>query len=1023
MSKIDDILQELRNYLSSCDHSDSPHSRKLLAAYAEVCNTVNAQLQKCQELMSRGLLPDARKLCNEMTPSLTERVARLTLPEHLHAEYIKICQLYNCPQAAEFDLSIVEKLQDPNLGNRLSSLIMRWRKIARRRNNRDKLNLLREIIACSPENDQIWRSNLHSVEQMYLSELLLEAEKALQNNQGAELVKLYVALTDPLLQTQLPHSKLVQFEQPVRQQQLLELQNQLAAKRLQLFNAYSAMDAEAVAKELQEYDILITHPLYQADDAAESSVNEVRSYLQLHQENERKEKLFAQKRTELISALNDHADYPRIENIFETLRQLDLPLEENLCQRVANRRSEYLLESRLRHQRKCIYGVIAAVLLLAVFFLLFKVIEQTRSFFGYQEAMQKLLQSQNYDGVLKLRNEIASQTPLLLRFGNLEAMAMEANKQLKQQQEIQTKINDLLQLAENEVQRKILNLSEMQHLNQLMLPQIDHMTAEQSSRYQRFAMALRQHESRRQNQLDQQFTADLDKIIKQLQKFEDLQFSTQREYQSILQQVNELHQQGESLGQQARQVTPALRDGRLKLLQMRCQAIKKRLESCNQRIKLLEELNRPVSFIKYCATLASLPENAPDLAAGTWRKALQNLPQAQALAAAIEIPSYLSSHKELENFMLRQPFNMQNTPAVQDALRLMPDKYFLDKYRQQLDKLINELKIAFDCYELVFSDIEGTIWRFYSSEQPILDKGMNSRIPKAIAMSVILSPGEEGKFLPIKIARANDNKFFFYPGRIAELALPAAFTKLHNMPLTSSRAPKSQHGKLLDEAIFEIKKADTPKRLENVIFTLLDKLKKADSMNVLSRALLTRKLLDFLPAISSLYTPMVNFYSVELDNIAINMYDKWYLPTLEIEHPHLLKKLQEFFRNFDPATISENKNLARRFHQLALERALTPGGIILPDNQQKYRLHNFAAMDNIDEIWIFTPPDRSGRQGWIVENRTTLLQRKNLTCGTVFFVPLDTRKTSELAQKIHQEITKRQLNAPIWPASWPLNVR
>ena len=208
MSKIDDILNDLQNYLTGSDQSNTPQLRKLLSAYSEACAAAARQLQECKELISRGLLIDARKLADSMTPPLSARIERLTLPDDLRQQYENICQLYGYTPAAEFDRNVIVQLTTPGSYRQLNSLILRWRKIARRNNSAEKIKLLRAIIHCSPENDQIWRNNLLSVEQVWINELLSEAEKALRDNNGAELVKLYLALTDPLLLTRLPVNQL-----------------------------------------------------------------------------------------------------------------------------------------------------------------------------------------------------------------------------------------------------------------------------------------------------------------------------------------------------------------------------------------------------------------------------------------------------------------------------------------------------------------------------------------------------------------------------------------------------------------------------------------------------------------------------------------------------------------------------------------------------------------------------------------------------------------------------------------------
>ena len=80
MSKIDDALFEIKQYLSGNDHSDNPRIRQAAQFYAQACREINAKLAECRQLIARGLLLEARKLDAEMQPSLSERAEKLMIP-------------------------------------------------------------------------------------------------------------------------------------------------------------------------------------------------------------------------------------------------------------------------------------------------------------------------------------------------------------------------------------------------------------------------------------------------------------------------------------------------------------------------------------------------------------------------------------------------------------------------------------------------------------------------------------------------------------------------------------------------------------------------------------------------------------------------------------------------------------------------------------------------------------------------------------------------------------------------------
>ena len=96
MSKIDDALSEIKQYLSGNDHSDNPAIRQAAQVYSQACREINAKLADCRQLISRGLLIDAQKMNMEMHPSLSERAEKLILSPAIFNRYQELCRPYEC---------------------------------------------------------------------------------------------------------------------------------------------------------------------------------------------------------------------------------------------------------------------------------------------------------------------------------------------------------------------------------------------------------------------------------------------------------------------------------------------------------------------------------------------------------------------------------------------------------------------------------------------------------------------------------------------------------------------------------------------------------------------------------------------------------------------------------------------------------------------------------------------------------------------------------------------------------------
>ena len=116
MSKIDDALTEIKQYLSGNDHSDNPRIRQAAIIYSQACRELNSKLSECRQLIDKGLLIDAQKLDQEMQPSLSERAEKLMLPQAVFNRYQELCRLYGYTTAPDIDRPALTKLNQAPCG-------------------------------------------------------------------------------------------------------------------------------------------------------------------------------------------------------------------------------------------------------------------------------------------------------------------------------------------------------------------------------------------------------------------------------------------------------------------------------------------------------------------------------------------------------------------------------------------------------------------------------------------------------------------------------------------------------------------------------------------------------------------------------------------------------------------------------------------------------------------------------------------------------------------------------------------
>ena len=1024
-------MNSIKQYLSGKDQSNTPQIREAAKIYIQACREVNSKLSECRNLIAAGLYIDAEKISDSMNPTLCSRAKMLFLEPVELTRLKEICQMYQYGTVEDIDYETLNKLdsnQDRQTVN-INNLILRWRKIARTGSNIEKIRLLRDIIRNLPDNgdNALWISNLQSVEKQHTQTLLSEAESALASGNGALLEQLCNALHDPELLSPIDGEVLKKYQPCIEKHQKELLNKELQQRCTDLFAAYSAMNPDQAAIHLREYDMLVSNPLYTPDPMTEQAVAEVRTYVSNQQLRRENEQIYQRTLAELTSALDKHADYESIENLYAALRQTDLPIDQRLNSRVANRREEYIIETNRRHLRKCIYGVLSAILLLIVGFMTFILVQRARNYNSSCDSMLNLMKQKNYAGVLELYENIQKNSPVLLQFGKLSALKMEAEKLLAEQKTAQDKLAAIFDQAEKELQKALPDQQYIRQLEQNIKSSGNTaMTPALEKRLQEFQFAVRQMEFKMRQQQEKAFSAAISQATVQLDECMDIMQRPNADFQQINARISVIMENIERYAANAGNVSPQLRQQQLELVRSRVNTLRQDLRNAIQRKTLNKQLNTPKSFVEYIETLEKLPETAPDLAAGSYKTLLQKMPLYRMLNSAATMGNNVKDKQELQQFLQQNNINIPNICFASDASSLLPDEFFAERLKRQTDQLQNDLFDLYNCYELVFEDPSGVDWRFYSAEQPISDRSRTSRIPKALAVNVMLSPGSNGKFLPIRVIRKNSGEIVFYPGKLAGTILPKEFVKLKNMNVTDTLFPKARHSRMLERILRELSKCSDPEALSRVICEQLQIICKDDSANTFARAAIARRLLDILPLSSEFYLTAVNHYTGLLDTTALQQYELWYQPTVEAEFAEQSTELKKIFNSFNPENLQKMRKFNEKLCRKALDRGITAGGIILKNRDGKTRLHFFTPGMEFSELWLYTSNSDSGKTaGFTVctPQEITSGTVKNLENGTVFFVPFDNNNTRTLADEFIQQAAKENIAPVIWPASWPLNRR
>ena len=171
-----------------------------------------------------------------------------------------------------------------------------------------------------------------------------------------------------------------------------------------------------------------------------------------------------------------------------------------------------------------------------------------------------------------------------------------------------------------------------------------------------------------------------------------------------------------------------------------------------------------------------------------------------------------------------------------------------------------------------------------------------------------------------------------------------------------------------------------------------------------------------------------------LDNMAKQLYARWYIPSIMAENPSIVKKLNCFFKDFSTEQLKNSVENSINLHKLALSRGLIPGGIVLESKDKQFKIHWFTPAEASGELWFYQSASATVKQpvGWValpaqdhVDKKNSLIinHKLQLVHGDVFFVPVDGRSTAELVKQAKQNASKKNIPDMIWPETWPINNR
>ncbi len=356
MSSIDKTVYEIKNVLLRGVFANNIQLQILAKKFAIEVAGVNRKYNECLGLIQNGKIVEAIALAEDGGKSLLEDLDSVNFPEQ--SQWYRICCERDWKIPPQIDFSNLEILINCYNSPQLNDLFQHeYRKLSIKNGSvKRRITLLRHLL--NIKNNDIYKKDLASLEQIYISELTDQAKRAILSKDFVGMNDLFKKLTDNRLVTVVDQRVTAKLNRELKKLHTVKIEKQLETLVQLINDAYSIFEIKLIGIYFQEWDILKNNEnavikeqwIVQVEEARDWYQNELEKIA----ENEKQTKVL----NELSTALKEQVNYPDLESSYLYLRSVNFSVPKNIEQLYQDAKDEYLANIRLKRLRKLLLSII-----------------------------------------------------------------------------------------------------------------------------------------------------------------------------------------------------------------------------------------------------------------------------------------------------------------------------------------------------------------------------------------------------------------------------------------------------------------------------------------------------------------------------------------------------------------------------------------------------------------------------------------------------------------------------------------
>ena len=443
-------ISDIHQFMQQIDMTNTNRIEELLRAYTTAVKEYNGICGQLHSFIKNGMVEEMEHFLNELDPTLQERYKELQDPTV--KEFLDTAEMYGMEVPIAED--IFDELGEAVLKNMgLKSLIIRYRQVARSNKTQEKLTIIRQIIAQSPDDQLEWEHTLVSLEEEWKEQLQESAKQAIIAGEYQDLEAIQkTILAEPWKRPF--NEKVVNKIQQVLDEERRRYNQRLCEQLLQTAEDGMESEGKINERELILGKMLVLQKIQRllSEDEVLQMPSEWMEHLQKVSEIWEKAKkqsdekvLFDNLFVKLEQKMADNASLEEVENIYYDMQRLRQEIPEITVSKInAYRQGKIAIAKRKRLVASGI-GILVFIALVIAGVIVFKNIARNRTIMEYSAKLRTVIDDASTlsDTGFDILKEVETKVPGIRNTEAITALADELKAKKENEESRRVKFDEL----------------------------------------------------------------------------------------------------------------------------------------------------------------------------------------------------------------------------------------------------------------------------------------------------------------------------------------------------------------------------------------------------------------------------------------------------------------------------------------------------------------------------------------------------------------------------------------------------